>query len=189
MFQGYVVFNFGGETETKGSIPFMDILVKRGTIGQISTSVFRKATHTGLYLNYWSEHPLQHKRSVVNTHRPDAICNNERNGQTEILQQPSRHPLSKMPERVIHFPNKRDQSMQKKRNTELSLLPYYPGLTVKFNCCLRSNNVKVASKPIRKIGDILGSTKYSINKTLRQGVIYSITCYDCHERYIGVSRD
>jgi len=51
---------FTMETEINGSIPFLDVLVKRGTTGQISTSVYRKTTHTDRYLNYRSEHPLQH---------------------------------------------------------------------------------------------------------------------------------
>jgi len=77
---------FTMETDTNGSVRFPDVLVKRGTTGQIRTSVYRKAAHTGRYLNYGSEHPLQHKRSVVNTllHRADAIWNDEQDRQEEI---------------------------------------------------------------------------------------------------------
>jgi len=73
------------ETESNGSIPSLDVLAKRGTTGQISTSVYKKTTHTGRYLNYRSEPPLQQKRSVVNTllHRDATICNDE-DKQTEI---------------------------------------------------------------------------------------------------------
>ena len=66
--------NFTMEIETNSSIPFLDLLVKRGTVGQISTSVFRKATNTGRYLNHRSEHPLQHKHSVVNTLKHFTLC-------------------------------------------------------------------------------------------------------------------
>jgi len=71
---------FTMETKNNGSIPILDVLVKKRTVGQIRTSVFSKATHTGRYLNYQSEHPFQHKRSVVNTllHRADTICNDEK---------------------------------------------------------------------------------------------------------------
>jgi len=40
----------------------------------------------------------------------------------------------------------------------------YPGLTEKLKRCLSLHNIKVVSKPIQKIGDILGSTKDPINK-------------------------
>jgi len=103
------------ETETNGSIPFLDVLVKKGTMGQISTSVFRKATHTGRYLNYRSEHPLQHKRSVVNTllHRADTICNEKKDRQVEIAIVKTSLIENGYPESVIRFPNKRYESKQK----------------------------------------------------------------------------
>jgi len=77
---------FTMETGTNDPIPFLDVMVKRGTTRQIRTSVHRKATHTGRYLSYRSEHPLQHKRSVVNIllHRADTICNDEEDKQAEI---------------------------------------------------------------------------------------------------------
>jgi len=106
---------FTMETETNGSIPFLDVLVKKGTMGQISTSVFRKATHTGRYLKYQSEHPLQHKRSVVNTllHCADIICNNEKDRQAEIAIVKTSLIENGYPERMIRFPNKCYESKQK----------------------------------------------------------------------------
>jgi hypothetical protein len=35
--------------------------------GQIRVDVYRKKTHTDKYMDYTSNHPPQHKRSVVNT--------------------------------------------------------------------------------------------------------------------------
>ena len=89
---------------------------------------------------------------------------------------------------MIRFPNKRYESKQKEETRSLAVLPYYPGLTEKLKRCLSSHNIKVVSEPIRKIGDILGSTKDPISKNLRQGVIYSIPCHDCHKHYIGETK-
>ena len=116
---------FTMETETNGSIPFLDVLVKRGTMGQISTSVFRKATHTDWYLNYRSEHPLQHKRSVVNTllHRADTICNDEKERQAEIAIVKTSLIENGYPERMIRFPNKHHESKQKEETRSLAVLP------------------------------------------------------------------
>ena len=47
------------ETETNSFIPILNVLVKKGKMGQISTSVFRKATHSGRYLSYRSKHSLK----------------------------------------------------------------------------------------------------------------------------------
>ena len=158
-------------------------------MGQISTSVFRKATHTGRYLNYRSEHPLQHKRSVVNTllHRADTICNDEKDRQAEVAIVKTSHIENGYPERMIRYPNKRYESKQNEETRSLAVFPYYPGLTEKLKR-LSSHNIKVVSKPIRKIGDILGSTKDPINKNVRQGVIYSIPCHDCQKYYIGETK-
>jgi len=178
---------FTMETETNGSIPFLDVLVKRGSTGQINTSMYRKTTHTGRYPNYRSEHPLQHKRSIVNTlpHRADTICNDEVDKQAEIAIIKTSLIENGYPERMIRLPKTRSKPKQKEETRSLAVLPYYPGLTDKLKRCLRSHDIKEVSKPIRKFGDILGSTKEAINKNLRQRVIYSIPCHDCDQRYIG----
>jgi len=89
---------------------------------------------------------------------------------------------------MIRFPKKRYKSKQKEEPRSLAVLPYCPGLTEKLKRCLSSHNIKVVLKLIRKIGDSLGSTKDPINKNLRQGVIYSIPCHDCHKHYIGETK-
>ena len=55
------------ERESDGQLPFLDILLNREEDGSISTSVYRKATHTDQYLCFHSHHPAAHKRAVVRT--------------------------------------------------------------------------------------------------------------------------
>ena len=59
---------FTVEEETDHSIPFLDVLLTHHEDGMISTSVFRKPTHTAdKYLDFCSHHPLAHKVSVIRT--------------------------------------------------------------------------------------------------------------------------
>ena len=55
------------ETENNNQLPFLDTLIQRSKNGKLSSSIFRKPTDTDCYLNFISDHPLQHKRAVFDT--------------------------------------------------------------------------------------------------------------------------
>ncbi|XP_072172658.1 uncharacterized protein [Diadema setosum] len=57
---------FTMETESDERIAFLDTLVHRDTGGRLTTTVYRKPTHTDQYLAYDSHHPKSVKRGVVN---------------------------------------------------------------------------------------------------------------------------
>ena len=61
--------------ESDGQLPFFDILLTREEDGSVSTSLYRKTTHTDQYLNFESHHPAAHKRAIVKTllYRADAL--------------------------------------------------------------------------------------------------------------------
>ena len=66
------------ESRSDGSMPFLDTLVILQPDGSFSTTVYRKPTHTHLYLQWDSNHTIAAKYSVVNTlhHRAKAVCSN-----------------------------------------------------------------------------------------------------------------
>ena len=64
------------ETREDGSMPFLDIPVTPEDDGSLKTSVFRKQTHTDLYLQWDSHHTIPSKYSVAGTlfHRASTVC-------------------------------------------------------------------------------------------------------------------
>jgi hypothetical protein len=55
------------ELEQNGTLPFLDVLVKKITDGTLTYTVYRKMTNTGLYLHVDSEHHLAQTRAVLST--------------------------------------------------------------------------------------------------------------------------
>ena len=68
------------ETRHDGSMPFLDTLITPQKDGTLTTSVYRKPTHTDLYLQWDSHHNLACKYSVINTftHRAKAGFSNSK---------------------------------------------------------------------------------------------------------------
>ena len=64
------------DSKPDGSIPFLDSLVMPQPDGSIKTIVFRKPTHTDMYLHCNSYHHLSAKYGVINTlrHRAKTVC-------------------------------------------------------------------------------------------------------------------
>ena len=64
-------------------------------------------------------------------------------------------------------------------------MPFIPGITERLKRLLKNHQIKVATKPLRTVGNMLPSLKYKINKFDQRGVVYKIPCLDCTDVYIG----
>ena len=83
----YIQFT-GEDQRSDGAMPFLDILITPGRDGSPSTFVYRKPTHTDLYLQWDSHHTLTSKYSVIGTlqHRAQTIYSNP-----QLLQKEEQH--------------------------------------------------------------------------------------------------
>ena len=77
---------FTVEIESNGRLPFLDVLLECEEGGSISTTVYKKPTHTDRYLDFSSHHPLAHKIAVVKTlhGRAEAISSSVMHKDNEV---------------------------------------------------------------------------------------------------------
>ena len=68
------------EAKQDGSMPFLDTLVTPQEDGTLTTKVYRKPTHTDLYIEWDNHHNLACRYSVINTltQRAKAVCSSSK---------------------------------------------------------------------------------------------------------------
>ena len=92
---------------------------------------------------------------------------------------------------TLHRTNKnwnnhiKEVSFSSNERKELVVLPYLAGFTEKITRIFKAFNVKVCTKPIKTIKNILPTTKDFIGFNQQTGAIYQIPCKNCFGIYIG----
>ena len=123
-----------------GSMPFLDTLVTPQEDGTLTTRVYRKPTHTDLYLQWDSHHNLACKYIVINTltHRAKVVCSSsqlleeELKHLDEVLQQ-CKYPKWAI-KKILREQEQRKNRRGKERNTRSTqkichrVVPYTKGL-------------------------------------------------------------
>ena len=190
------------DQRSDGAMPFLDILVTPGRDGSLSTSVYRKPTHTDLYLQWDSHHTLTSKYSVIGTlqHRANTICSNP-----QLLHKEEKHLNAalkncKYPTWALNRvqmktkkqdskqvpPNRTNKNNQKK---SYIVVPYYTRLSESIKNIGRKFGVQVYCKGGTTIKNLLMAPKDKDPIQKQSGVIYRYQCdrVDCDEEYIGES--
>ena len=184
------------------AMPFLDILIIPGKDGSLSTSVFRKPTHTDLYLQWDSHHTLTSKYSVIGTlqHRAQTICFNP-----QMLQKEEQHLKTALKKckyptwalnRIQMKTKKQDTNQAPTKKTSMNnqnksyiVVPYYIGLSESIKNIGSKYGVQVYFKGGTTIKNLLMSPKDKDPIQKQSGVIYRYQCdrVDCDEEYIGES--
>ena len=162
------------ETRPDGAIPFLDILITPKDDGSLQTSVYRKPTHTDLYLQWDSHHTIPSKYSVVGTlyHRAKTICSNQ-----EMLLKEEQHlfqalkkckyptwALNRVKLRCQNPRNNQKNNNQRKQNNKFKknlymVVPYYKGLSKSIKRSCNKFGVQVHFKGGLTIKDLLMAPK------------------------------
>ena len=164
--------------------------------------MYRKPTHTDLYLQRDSHHTLTSKYSVIGTlqHRAQTICSDP-----QLLHKEEQHLKStlkkcKYPtwalnkiqmkskkQDTIKAPTKRTNTNNQKKSH--IVVPYYSGLSESIKNIGSKYGVEVYFKGGSTIKNLLLSPKDKDPIQKQSGVIYRYQCnrVDCDEEYIGES--
>ena len=142
------------EVREDGSMSFLDILITPEEDGSLKTSVFRKTTHTDLYLQWDSHHTIPSKYSVAGTlyHRATTVCSNLQLLQEEEEEEDHFKALRRCKYHmwVIHRARMKSQNLNRNRTRRIQIqtgqnsnkqnlymvVPYHQGLSerIKKTC-------------------------------------------------------
>ena len=190
---------FRSETENDSKINFLDITVEKKD-GTFETSVYRKPTFSGLYMNFESFLPLEYKIGLVRTllHRGFELCSrmNSFHKELEFLKAillKNGYGKSFLDSCVNRFLNTKFGPGAKKttipKKEFFLVLPYtgHLGIQVKkqiealIQRCLPHAQVRTVFRPILRVS-MLFSYKDRTPKSLRSSVVYKFTCAQCSVR-------
>ena len=191
------------EREENGSIPFLDMRIIHSN-GQLSSTWYNKPTDTGLIMNYHALAPKKYKRSVVSgfVYRIYRACSSwqyfhdsmerakrvlERNQYPPAFYD----PIIKETLNTILQSSKRLQTEQPPAETtrKYPLIIQYRGKSTEeyaraLHHCSAPCTIIMT---IRKLKTTMPSLKPPVEKMIRSGIVYKITCPRCTACYVGQS--
>ncbi|KAL9965123.1 hypothetical protein ACROYT_G028877 [Oculina patagonica] len=181
---------FTMETENDCKIAFLDTTVSREPDGRLTTSVYRKPTHTDQYLAYDSHHPQSVKRGIVKclydrakrlVTKPSVISKEKKHLSSVLVS--NGYPFSFLQK----ITKTRKPSTSAEPTTEFkstAVLPYVKGLSEQLRRCLQQQGVWAVFKSETTLRSHLVRPKDAVDSTKQDGVVYRIPC-ECGKVYIG----
>ena len=178
---------FTMEIEEAGHLPFLDIDTYRKMDCSIGHKVYRKPTHTNLYLHQKSHHHPANKHSVLSSlvHRAKTLCDQESLAPeltflTNVFKQNGYS--HQQIQRAIKPATRTNKTEDKPTST--AYLPYTQTTCGRLSRMLAKYNNESVAIPPRKITSCSPPTKDAPG--LRKPDIYRILC-ECGKVYIGQS--
>ncbi|XP_071441632.1 uncharacterized protein [Hetaerina americana] len=180
---------FTMESEEEGKLPFLDILIQRKEDGSLSHKVYRKPTHTDLYLNAKSHHHPAQRSAVLSSllHRAKVISDQqslpaELGHLKKTFRENGFSPREISMALKRAFGEKRERREEERKPLANAFLPYISTVSGKISRILRNHNIRTVHLPPKKLRQVLVRAKDPAG--LKLPGVYSIPC-ECGEEYIG----
>ena len=185
-------------------MPFLGILITPNEDGSLSTTVYRKPTHTDLYLQWDSYHTVSSKYSMIGTlhHRAQTICSSP-----QLLQQEEKYlkkafQKCKYPVWALNrvMIKTKGSANEKRRDTTRTgqsnnnqkpymVVPCYKGLSESLKKVCSKHGVQVYFKGGNNIKNLLVAPEDQDPIQKKSGVMYRYRFdrMECDNKYIGES--
>ena len=185
-----IQFSVESESEDR-RLPFLDVQLCRDTDGTISTSVYRKSTHTNQYLSFVLHHPTAHNVALVRTlmSRASALSSSgverveEEVKIVEALKE-NGYPSSFILKHSGPSGTRQETSVPRPPRSIVTL-PYIKGLSETVRRILAPLDIKVVFHPLNTLCSLLVHPKDPVSMDQHKGVVYQIPCGGCPKVYVG----
>ncbi|UYV78356.1 hypothetical protein LAZ67_16001063 [Cordylochernes scorpioides] len=190
--------NYSMEVDNNKSINFLDMNLSYSN-NNITTSIYKKPTHTGTYWNFSSQHHFSQKVGLVKAliYRAFTLINDTtkrnieiNNIKKELINED--FPI-KLINRIIEDMNQKYENNTliqnlKCKNKEAKFISL-PFINQKFarnftNIFKKYGKMNIAWKPCNPISQYLNQHK-NTQLTERAGLIYEVKCEKCDQSYVG----
>ena len=185
---------FTKELEEDEKLAFLDTCIHLLDDGTLKTTVYRKPTHTDQYLNWDSNHPLDHKRSVVRTllNRVETHITDAQDQRLEVNHVKRVLKANGYKNWALNIPNQSNTTQRQsktestpKTTTPLIGLPYIRGLSEELQRIFRQHGVSTYHKPSNTLRSHLVKPKDKQAKENKCGTVYQVPCGSCEDSYVG----
>ena len=180
---------FTMETKNDNKIAFLDASVPREPDGRLTTSVYRKPTHTDQYFAYDSHHPQSVKRGIVKclydrakrlVIKPSVITAEKKHLSSVLVS--NGYPSSFMQKISKARTAPKKEPVAEFKST--AVLPYVQGVSEPFRRCLEQQGIRTVFISETTLRSHLVRPKDTVDPAKQHGVVYRIPC-ECGKVYIG----
>ncbi|KAL9970993.1 hypothetical protein ACROYT_G023466 [Oculina patagonica] len=179
---------FTSEQEKEGKIPFLDTCVHVNQDGSTKISVYRKPTHTDQYLNFHSNHHLQHKRAVVNTLmlRAQTLVTEDEDKTREAQHVKQALKANNYPDWMLTIPHSKSGTKEPENEKKIyASAPYIKGISERLQRAFKSHEVTLIHKPVNSLRSQLVHVKDKTSNLKKCGTVYQVQCEQCNKEYVG----
>ena len=185
---------------------FANTIVTINDDGSLNTKVYRKPTHTDLYLQWDSHHAIAAKYSMINTlhHRAKAVCSNkqllkEKEDHLQKVLTENKYPMWVLNRVKLKTKATQAQDQCKKNNTSAKdtpgnkksymVLPYVKGLSESMKNVGKKHGIQKCFRGGNTIKRLLMTPKDKYHISKKCSIIYRFKCnrVECDDEYIGES--